>query len=132
MFKTKKHPLPNFPEGVKEQFYSLCEALSQDDLEVLRAELNRYFAESLKRKLVKYDKEAQKALYDRALMLMDCYHEKTPKQQKIIVGAIRYFAIAEDIVSEEYFSTGLNDDIKVMNHVLEELGFSDYAIPLSS
>lgn len=132
MFKHRKHPLPSFPEGIKLKFYDLCELLDEEDLKILRLELGKHVADLLTREKVKYDKESVKSIYDRALMLLDCYKSRNSKDKKSIIGAIRYFAVAEDLVSDEIFSTGLNDDIKIMNYVLEELGFGEYAIELSS
>jgi hypothetical protein len=60
--------------------------------------------------------------------LLEHYADFDPEHQAYIMGAVKYFAIAEDALSETDFATGFDDDARVMNHVLEELGLEDMYI----
>jgi hypothetical protein len=46
----------------------------------------------------------------------------------MIVGAIRYFACIDDALSESTYASGLVDDVRVLNHVIEELKREDLFI----
>jgi hypothetical protein len=54
--------------------------------------------------------------------LLDRYSEFAAYEQSLIVGAVRYFAIADDPFDDETFATGFYDDMRVMNYVMEEIG----------
>ncbi|MEZ4752837.1 MAG: hypothetical protein R3A13_00780 [Bdellovibrionota bacterium] len=60
---------------------------------------------------------------------MDDYEDFSINKSKI-VGAVRYFAVAEDPFPDETFASGFDDDARVLNHVLEELGLEEYYIDL--
>ena len=63
-----------------------------------------------------------------SIELLQSYPSCTPAEKRLIVGAVRYFASTDDAVSETAFASGLDDDIRVFNHVLEVLGRSDLYI----
>ena len=69
-------------------------------------------------------------LAERCRYLMSHYGDYGQEDRALIMGAVRYFAIAEDPVSEAAFASGFDDDARVMNHVLERLGLEDMIIRL--
>jgi len=128
----KKHKLPKFPPGVKSQFLAFCEALSPDAIKQYQAELDQEYSriqETAKtNRLV--DTHRAKEIVDRCKLLLERYGEFNDEQRGMIVGAIRYFTFAEDPFPEEAFASGFNDDAKVLNYVLEELGIEDRFIEI--
>jgi hypothetical protein len=61
---------------------------------------------------------------------LEKYAEHSPAEQALIIGAVRYFAVADDPFDDATFASGFFDDIKVMNHVLERLGMEDRCLPV--
>lgn len=70
------------------------------------------------------------ALYNSAVFLLDHYNEFNQKQRALIIGAVYYFGLSDDPSPDASFATGLDDDVAVMNHVLEELGVEGFFIAL--
>lgn len=132
LFNRKKHTIPKFPPEIAATFHQHCEAIDTDQLDELRRELGVFIKVSLEKTDYEIDQTTLNALYDRSLLLLDLYPSRNNKEKSIIIGAIRYFAFAADPFPEEVFATGYNDDVKIMNHVLEELGLESHAIELSS
>ena len=131
--KKRLHKLPAFPPNAASIFKRLCAKIPVEKLPELEQELRQNVAELIEaskgnRKL---DISLVDVLFDRSLYLLRVYPDVTPLQQSYIIGAIRYFVMEDDVFSELEFATGLNDDIQIMNHVLEEVGSTDF-IPLSS
>ncbi|MBX7138694.1 MAG: hypothetical protein K1X83_11990 [Oligoflexia bacterium] len=132
IFKRKTHKLPNFPPTVRPTFEKLSEALPVENIEAYRGEVDQ--------ELARIEKEAKdndlinvhlaRQIAERCHVLLARYHEFPVKLQAKIVGAIRYFALSHDSFSEKHFASGFDDDAKVMNFVLEELGLDDQFIDL--
>ncbi len=123
-FKKKLHKLPKFPAEVAKTFWMLCELLDAEQIELLRKAIDvaeqDFLAEAEKGK--KVDIQGVEAIVANCRWLLDNYEHQTDDNKKLIVGAVRYFAAADDPFSDDVFSTGLFDDMKVLNFVLEELG----------
>lgn len=49
----------------------------------------------------------------------------SPDQQRLVVGAARYFVSQDDEYPDTDTILGLDDDVSVFNHVIEQLGRSD-------
>lgn len=60
-----------------------------------------------------------------SLFLIQRYKFLNEAQRALAIGAIRYFIEDEEHSPDATPFTGLDDDIQVMNHVLEELGIND-------
>jgi hypothetical protein len=71
------------------------------------------------------DMRIAQGLANKSLQLIDRFESLSEKHRILVIGAIRYFADSQDAVSEDGFATGLDDDVKIMNYVLEEIGDSD-------
>ncbi len=63
-------------------------------------------------------------------VLLDRYENFSDKQRALVVAAVRYFAGANDPLSDEEFASGLWDDKRIMNYVLEQLGIEDMYLKL--
>ncbi|MEZ4376137.1 MAG: hypothetical protein R3B07_35355 [Polyangiaceae bacterium] len=64
-------------------------------------------------------------LHDNLLGLFAIMGELSVEQQRLIVGAARYFVASDDEYPDTETILGLDDDISVFNHVVEQLGRSD-------
>jgi uncharacterized membrane protein YkvA (DUF1232 family) len=51
-------------------------------------------------------------------------------QQALIVGGVRYFTLDDDLISDAAFFTGFDDDAKILNYVLAQIGVNDRFIRL--
>lgn len=132
MIKKKRHRLPKFPAAVIPTFKRLCEALPASDLEAYKAdiEVNLERIRAAASTNDRVDLERGEQLGRVSKQLLDRYESFNENQRALVIGAIRYFAVAEDAASETTFATGFDDDVKVMNHVLEEIGLIELAIEL--
>lgn len=130
----RKHPLPKFPPKLITRFRSLCETIPSSSLDQLRAELIKFADESRKQAETnpRVNRKRLEDIISRAAMLIDVYNNFPSSKQALIIGALRYFAISDDELSDEVFCTGLDDDARVFNHVIEELGIEDQFIEIRS
>ncbi len=123
-FSRRKHHLPKFPPSVIPTFKSLCEALPSQEIgryqTELAAEIEKIRALAAENPMI--DLQTAQQLFDWCEALLKRYEEFDEQQRALVVGAIRYFLLDDDAVNEQSFATGLEDDAKVMNYVLEELG----------
>ena len=128
----RKHKLPKFPPGIRVQFRRFCERLPADEVVAYKQEIDAELKsiEERARDNEMIDLERGRQVARACHLLLDYYAEATAAQQALIVGAIRYFACGEDAFSEETFASGFNDDAKVVNYVLEELGLETGYISL--
>jgi uncharacterized membrane protein YkvA (DUF1232 family) len=62
------------------------------------------------------------ALHERATMLVRNFDKLTPDQQELAAAAILYLVREQDGIDDQRPIVGFDDDTKVMNHVLEEIG----------
>jgi uncharacterized membrane protein YkvA (DUF1232 family) len=51
-----------------------------------------------------------------------------PAHRALVVGAARYFISGEDAIPDTRACTGLDDDVRIVNHVLTELGRGEWLI----
>ncbi len=69
-------------------------------------------------------------IYKVGSYLLSHYESFPQRKQSLIVGGIRYFIAEDDALNDLVFYTGLDDDAKILNYVLEELGIEDMYIRL--
>ncbi|MCB0310300.1 MAG: hypothetical protein KDD42_03640 [Bdellovibrionales bacterium] len=132
--RRSRHPLPKFPASIRPTFENLCEALPVNNVEKYQQELD------LEMKKIEEDARTNPLIHlQKAKMIHACSHfllekysELSKEQQALAMGAIRYFLLSNDAISEQSFASGFDDDAKVMNHVLEKLGLEDQIIKFSS
>lgn len=124
MFRRRQHRLPKFPPDAEANFHRLCRELPASDVPSLLESLQRCVdeirAESKTNHLIQ--PSSIESLNTSARFLLEHYEEFTPKQRRLIVGAVYYFTMDNDGSPDSALATGFDDDIQVMNYVLEELG----------
>jgi hypothetical protein len=129
-FVRERFPLPRFPQTVIPTFRSLCSAVSDEDaaqlISQLQAHLSQIEQDATTAPLLNVD--LAHSIGRMSLYLLKRYPEFSIEHKALIIGAIRYFAFAEDALAESTFACGFDDDAKVMNYVLEKLGLEDRAI----
>ncbi len=126
-FQKTKHKLPKFPPTVATIFKSLREDLSVEEAQKLRDEVLICVDEARERekKDPRTDLESTIELANCCKVLLDRYENFSSKQRALVVAAVRYFAGGNDPLNDEEFASGLWDDKRVMNYVLEQLGIED-------
>ncbi|RMG42875.1 MAG: hypothetical protein D6719_05190 [Candidatus Dadabacteria bacterium] len=131
-FKRRKHPLPKFPPAIAPMFRQLCEALPEENIDEYKKEVEAALA-AVREEAANNDRinlPLAEKLAERCMHLLSIYPELSEDKRALAIGAIRYFVVEEDPMSESKFAAGFDDDVKVMNHVLEELGLEDQYIEL--
>ena len=118
--KRQMHRLPQFPPGVIPAFKAMCEALSLEDFADLSVVIEATLKEA--QEDPRCDVKLQTQIAAACAVLMRAYPEAAEKQKPLIVGALRYCALDQDAMSDEKFAAGYYDDVKVLNHVLEQVG----------
>lgn len=128
--KRQRYKLPKFPDTVIPSFRSFCEALPESDIPQVREELQECVAkiesEGDENRLI--DRKRLQALSRVSHYLLDRYEQYSETDRALVIGAVRYFVFIDDPLPDDAFSTGLDDDAMVMNHVLEQLGEEDLFI----
>jgi uncharacterized membrane protein YkvA (DUF1232 family) len=123
---------PPAPPTVKELalFAQLCCDLPPEGLAKLsdgvRNYVNELEAEQSKSELVAVDLAI--AVRDRLQRLFSLIEELSAKQRVLLVGAARYFISKDDAIPDTRACTGLDDDVRIVNHVLKELGRAEWSI----
>jgi uncharacterized membrane protein YkvA (DUF1232 family) len=132
IFWKRKHNLPKFPDTAASLFLSLCQPLTPSQAEDLRMELTEAYREMLNLAESSPNMNTQRLndIYKVGSYLLSHYESFPQRKQSLIVGGIRYFIAEDDALNDLVFYTGLDDDAKILNYVLEELGIEDMYIRL--
>jgi len=111
-------------------FVGLCETLRSDDLRALRAQVAAYLLQleqqQSRSELIALDLAV--LLTDRLDRLCELAPELSDEQQALVVGAARYFISQDDAIPDTRACTGLDDDVRIVNHVLRQLGRTEWLI----
>jgi uncharacterized membrane protein YkvA (DUF1232 family) len=132
-FKRRKHKLPKFPPEVRPAFYGLCELLNNEQILSLREAVENNFSELYAEAIDNdyIDIEVARLFHKKCVLLLNKYQEFSDSKKKLIIGAVRYIAIAEDPFDETIFASGYHDDKLVLNHVLEEIEMEEHCVPIN-
>lgn len=132
-FRRKKHRLPKFPPTLIPAFRTLSQPLPAEEVAKFQDYIDQKLAGLGETSKYNYriNTKLAEQIAERCKFLIDIYEGQPESHRALIVGAVRYFAIGEDAVSEQGFASGMDDDAKVVNYVLEELGVLDRFIDLS-
>ncbi|MCO6430335.1 MAG: hypothetical protein J5J00_05690 [Deltaproteobacteria bacterium] len=130
--KRRKYKLPKFPESVEKNFKSYCEIADPEAVPRLLQELEDCLSllQQMAEKNPRVDFDVAKRLAEVSRALLRDYQSFGLRERGLIIGAVRYFAVLDDSVPDDGFATGFIDDIQVMNHVLEEIGREEMALPV--
>jgi hypothetical protein len=130
--RRTQHPLPKVPANIRSTFRNMCELLSLDEI----AELEQLVEEAIQKtrsdaeQSPRIDVKLAEEIVTRCRLLLEHYEEFSEAERRLVVGAVRYFALDEDPFSDDIFASGFDDDARVMNHVLEQLGIEGMFIEL--
>ncbi|MCB0328840.1 MAG: hypothetical protein KDD70_04230 [Bdellovibrionales bacterium] len=127
IFKKRRYPLPRFPHNVAREFKLYCEVLPDERVLEFIPEVSEVVAHfhELSEQHPLLDIERVDEIGRMCTELLQTYPNCKPAHKRMIVGAVRYFASTDDPMSETSFASGLDDDVRVLNHVAEELGRDD-------
>jgi hypothetical protein len=109
---------------LQSQFESLCCLPSETDLPLLKKQITAHIKkihlalESNEFLNINIAKQAANILIE----LLDNIGNYSEVNQRLLVGAAKYFVLEEDQEPDTKSPLGLDDDIKVLNHVLGKLG----------
>ncbi len=125
--EKKKYPLPKFPATVIPTFKSLCALCTELEITELQSMVNQTEQLLLARseKNDDIDIEASQQLIEACRYLLNRYFDFDNEKKPYIVGAVRYFVVGDDPFDDSIFASGLFDDQRIINFVLEELGVHD-------
>jgi len=111
-------------------FAELCSDLPPDGLAELCDDVRSYAseleAEQSRSELVAVDLAI--AVRDRLERLFGVAAGLPAAHRALVVGAGRYFISKDDAIPDTRACTGLDDDVRVVNHVLKELGRAEWSI----
>lgn len=124
------HKLPKFPSHVIPTFRKLCDLLPVENIPAYKDEITRVVKHmhELTTGNPHLNEEIADEIAKRCQLLLDLYPTLSDERRRLVVGALRYFVITDDALSETSFSSGLDDDAKVMNYVLQQCGVEDQFI----
>lgn len=128
----KRYPLPKFPASIASTFKRLCIPFSDqqysDFLDRVVPALNPIRDSGTQAN--ESQGQFRAALLRAADKLIAEGGTADLKRRTLIVGALSYLVVDDDPVPDSAFRTGLYDDAKVLNHVLEELGIDGYFVEI--
>lgn len=131
MKSEKRYPIPAYPPSIMETFTLLLESATPDmSVHHLEVELKRYRERllNLKDRLGSHHFKTGLALYDRAMAILKPIDLCTREQRILVATAVEYVVREQDGIDDQRPVVGFEDDVKVMNHVLEELEMFSYFI----
>ena len=111
-------------------FQSLCTDLPAESVAELRERVSAYLKElegqRSRSELLAID--LARLVTDRLGRLLELMPQLTSDQRALVVGAARYFVSRDDAIPDTRACTGLDDDVRIVNHVLKELGRGEWSI----
>jgi hypothetical protein len=131
MTKLSVSPAP-LPWATNRVFAPLCEALPAPEAAQLKAAVAAHLEEVHRAVKPEAFLDLGLAVRMAAILdeLLDHYASYAEPQQKLMVGAARYFAQTTDVEADTASVMGFDDDMEVLNHVLLALGRPDLSAKL--
>lgn len=132
-FSKKNHKIPSYPKEIAKIFKSYCIDIDNEkDIETLKIKVIEEVENAKKRKKegMYIDVKMAEEIAKRCLYLLKNFSTFSQEQKRLVTGGVCYFAVSDDPLSEEIFASGYDDDAKIINHVLEEIGIDDMYIDL--
>jgi len=132
--KDKKIELPGTPSEVATTFLNLCRSFPLEAIpqltQAVSATVDKF--DQTKDSYLGPDIHIVHLISEQINFLLDNYQNYSDEQQQLIVGAVRFFIIEKDCIPDYTPITGLDDDLKVLNYVLGQLGLQDRIISPAS
>lgn len=127
-----KYKLPKFPVTVIPAFRSLCRDIGVEQVDEVRGEVERCLVALRERAPERPNLNLPLAeeIAARCFLLLDHFERCDAEKRRLIMGAISYFVVDGDGAEDDSFATGFDDDAKVVNYVLQQVGIEDQFIDL--
>ena len=127
-----KYKLPKFPVSVIPAFHQLCREIAVEQVDEVRAEVERCLGMLREQAPEKPNLNLPLAeeIAARCFILLDRFAECDSEKRKLIMGAVSYFVVDGDGAEDDSFATGFDDDARVINYVLQQVGIEDQFIDL--
>lgn len=114
-------------EHASQLFEQLCQDFEPVHLihlkDEMREQVNNFREAAKEHEMLPVDLAQE--LHDKLHVLFRQMGNFSPEQQRLVVGAARYFVSQDDEYPDTDTILGLDDDVSVFNHVIEQLGRSD-------
>ena len=130
--RKAKYKLPKFPVSVVPAFRQLCREIPVDQVDAVRAEVERCIGTLRERAPERPNLNLPLAeeIAARCFVLLDRFPDYDVEKRKLVMGAVSYFVVDGDGAEDDSFATGFDDDARVMNYVLQQVGIEDQFIDL--
>lgn len=127
-----KYKLPKFPVSVIPAFRQLCREIAVEQVDEVRSEVERCLGLLRERAPERPNLNLPLAeeIAARCFMLLDRFGDCDLEKRKLIMGAVSYFVVDGDGAEDDSFATGFDDDARVINYVLQQVGIEDQFIDL--
>jgi len=125
-FNKSRFPLPKFPPEIQIVFRQICVELRGEEWQQFLQDASQ----TLDEKISENNTKQVQQLVNASRELIKRYESLGPKQKALAIGAVRYFIAENDPLSEDVFASGLVDDAKVLNHVLENLEIEGFFVDI--
>jgi uncharacterized membrane protein YkvA (DUF1232 family) len=124
--EAKRFPLPKTSRAA-DTFRKLSVAVPIAELPALRHQLTIAFSEfkRFENSLIGPSITQAAEIVKRCQFMLDSYANRNKHEQALIVGALKYFITKADAIPDDRPVVGLDDDARIVNHVLEELRVHD-------
>ena len=129
-----KYPLPAHPPRLSSVFQKLCQVVDEEELPAILKRVEQT-AESQAPKGDEFlgpNEKYAAQLARCAKIILDQYDDYNDEEKGLAIGAVMYFIAEKDFIPDKTPIVGYDDDVRIMNHVLERLGFEDLFIDLDS
>lgn len=130
MSSPKKYPIPDYPPSIGLEFTKLCKSAVTDDASLIGNKINLFrmkltMWENPKSPVSPHDVKLATMLLERANFMLSNFSKYSDSQKRLVSAAINYLNLQRDGINDETPVVGLQDDVKIFNHVLEELGVTN-------
>lgn len=129
---ARNFPIPKFPESIAITFRRLCvqidNSLYDQFVEKISPAMNNLH--NLAASGSSADTEFIAGIVRAAEKLMEEGRSLDIKRRSLVIGAVSYLVADDDPIPDSAFRSGLYDDARIINHVLEELNIEGYFITI--
>lgn len=126
MAKPLRFPYPSTNEEAAKLFWSLCKDVPQEEIPSVLAAVKEALKhiEGFEGSLLGPDLNAAREICSRLELLLSRYAEHPGEERSLIIGAALYFVTTKDFKHDYEPLVGLDDDARILNHVLEKLNLT--------
>lgn len=119
-----------FSENLPATFYRIADNIDREDLQKLEQSVHSYMnsAQAALYENEFIDMQSAKKLVNASKFLIEILPGLDPEKQRLAKSAIKYFIESNDDEHDFKSILGFDDDIKVMNHVLDKIGYPEKKI----